>query len=163
MDEAQLRDRFFDSAFAVLTPEQRNVLVDPSYRGRIALDLFSSGLVWQGKASRITFVDVDGLVAGLAQRLPAQIEVTLTDAQMDELRRLVAEWLREWPADALSAEADALSLAGMSDTRQVTAVAQREVALLERFGPTMGLDDAGVRRVRAFALVLVPLRVRSGL
>jgi hypothetical protein len=159
LDEAALRQRFFDEVESHLTAEQRAALGDPTVRGRVQLDLFSSGLVWTGRCAVLTFRDVDGLVAAFAERLVTSLHLALDEAAREDLRRLIAEWLRGWPVAALETPADPASLSGMVTVAYAMDCARRELALLEGLQSALSLDAKGVESLRSAQAVLLPARL----
>jgi RNA polymerase sigma-70 factor (ECF subfamily) len=157
-EEAQLRDRFYEAAFGVLQDEQRNALVNPDLKDRLQVDLFSSGLIWLGRANLLPFKSFDLLSAAVQQRILGTLQATLDDAQRTDLARLVDSWLHALPADMVERPADAYALQGSPTSAYVTACAAREVSLLQQVVPTLRLDAAAQEKLRSYTISWVLLR-----
>jgi hypothetical protein len=158
LDEAELRDRFYDETFALLTPEQQAALVNPALRGRVGVDLFSSGLTWQMRQMPLLFRDVDQLAELVVARIVASLGGDWTDVQKDDLARLVAEWLATWPRGTLETVADPYALAGMTPTLYVRESGRRQLAFLQSLGAALSFEPARLQALRAGGIVYVPLR-----
>jgi hypothetical protein len=161
-DEGELRDRFFSAAFGVLTPQQREALSGSKFRGRVAIDLFSSGLLWQIHTKPLPFDSVDDLVEKIVEELTSRIEIGWTDEQREELKRLVSTWVTQWPGDATSRVADAYSLAGMPLVSWVLECGRRQLPFLESLPVALGLTPAKAAKVREMSVAIVPLRKAAG-
>jgi hypothetical protein len=158
VEEAQLRDRFFESAFGLLSAEQRSALVSPDLRDRLQVDLFSSGLLWLGRAEIVKFRGFDALVAALESRLVQALDADLTETQRTDLKQLLQDWLRGWPASVLDTPADEYSLGGSPTAAYVTSCGARQISLLERITPALRLSGKSVEKVRGYQFAWVLLR-----
>jgi hypothetical protein len=156
IEEADLRDRFFADAFAILTEEQRAALGTPATRGRLSLDLFSSGLVWSLTASPVTFTSRDDLAADVEKAI-LDHQKPLASAK-ETVHAAVLEWANALPKDVLEAPADPLSAMRMMTVAQTTAAAKRQVALTQRLLDTVSLTEEGAKAVRGWTHVLVPVK-----
>jgi hypothetical protein len=156
IDEADLRDRFFAEAFALLTEEQVVALTPPPTRGRLGLDLFSSGLLWATTSTPLGFTTRDGLAADLERTL-LERQTGLASAK-DDVHAAVQEWAAALPKDVVEAAPDTLASIGMPTVVQTTAAAKRQLALVTRILGGGRLTDDAAKTLRESTLVLVPVR-----
>jgi RNA polymerase sigma factor (sigma-70 family) len=156
IEEADLRDRFFADAFGLLTDEQRAVLVNPASRGRLSLDLYSSGLLWATTAGPISFTTKDDLVADYEKTL-LQHQKDLAPAK-EAVHAAILEWANGLGKDVLEAPADTLSSMRFLTVAQTTAAAKRQAVLTQRLLDTAVLGEEGVKSLRTWTYVLVPVK-----
>lgn len=159
LDRAEVRDRFFDGVRAVLTAEQRAVLGPEEWRGRLQADLYSSGLIWATVAQSIPVTDRESCMSQFSAILGSQFGVPA--AATADFSALVADWARDLPNEVFSGELDPRDAVGLVPVAMVTDFARRQAALEDRVLERIKLDDAGVRKIRAFGYVLFPLRARA--
>ena len=91
-------------------------------------------------------------------RVARALEGKLTETQIADLKRLIEDWLREWPTSVLETPADAWSLGGSPTSAYVTLCAQRQLALLERVIPALNLEVKPAQKIRLIGLAWIPLR-----
>lgn len=65
IDEADLKQRFYDGVVALLEQDQRDVIVSPLTYNRVRLDFYSPGLMLQGSAAPLHLTTRDDLRAEL--------------------------------------------------------------------------------------------------
>jgi RNA polymerase sigma factor (sigma-70 family) len=158
LDEADARQRFYDEAFEVLTPAQRDTLRPEATRGLLQGDLFSSGLVWAQYAQALPFTDDETLVASMEQKVVVGFGVP--DDRRASARGLVREWADAFPPEALAADPGPLSALGSLSLAQVRRAAENQLAL-QRSLERSGLDDGSVKKIRAYEVVHVPYRPKA--
>ena len=156
IDQADVRDRFFDGVRALLSPEQLPVLGAPQWRGRLQADVYSSGLIWATVAQGIPSNDREGFVAQFSGIYAGQFGVPA--ASMTEFTSVVSEWAREIPDDFFRATPDPRDALGLVPVAQVADFARRQATLADRTIERMKLDDAALTKIRAFGFVIFPIR-----
>src|SRR5262249_11757999 len=144
LDDAQARDRFFAAAFALLSPEQSEALVPAAARGRMRIDLFSSGLSWQ--AGPTEFSDKEFLGRSVST-VTAQ-GLALGESRDRAIHDAVVEWADALPREVFDVPGDALSRKGFLPIALVEDMARRELAMLRRIVDLARLDEAGAASVR---------------
>lgn len=154
VEEARSKDRFFDAAFALLTEEQASALRPEAAAGRIGIDLYSSGLVWQGVGQPIMHLDPATVPELVTSRLVRQFSLT------DEagVRDVVEQWVSEIPVAVVDYVPDALDQANMPRTAFFTDWAERTVDLLERVRQRGLVPDSSADTVREWPHPLIVLR-----
>jgi len=161
IDEADLRRRFFDAAFAVLAQEQRDVLTPPPLKGLVGFDLYSDGLIWMTVMKPLPFKerDADALVTGASGALNAALKIP--HEQQDAARAVIAKWARDLPAALVAAPAD-----GVFDQERpvqpVRDAAKQTVVLLQRLVADLKLEGDQADAARKWRLVLFPAASKSG-
>ncbi len=96
--ETELKQRFYESADALLTTEQRDILRPATLRGRLGVDLFSSGVIWHPLSRGVNFEKREDLASRMAAILLAQWEVPV------EQRDVAEEAARTWANGFTDAE-----------------------------------------------------------
>jgi hypothetical protein len=155
-EEAEVRQRFLDAVFAFLTEEQRDALSPAAVRGRVQLDVFSSGLVWTAHVVPLVFHDRPAIEAQVDFRLKGLLG--LSDDQRTALAPTVRAWVAELPAAWTDSPADPLSQHGLIDAWRAIESAKRQVVLLTRVVDALRLDDAGARKARDAKPLWAPVR-----
>jgi hypothetical protein len=156
LEEADARDRFFEAAFAVLSPAQHDLLRPAATRGRLQGDLFSSGIVWSQYARPMTFSDRATLVALMEQTVVTTFAIP--ESRRADARAAVEAWADGWPPEVLGEPADALSRDFMMmRAERVREAAARQLALQRRLIENLGLDEASAKKIRDHDRVHVPL------
>jgi hypothetical protein len=160
LDDALLRDEFYERAFAVLSAEQREALQPAATKGRLGVDLFSSALLWQTRCQVLPFTTRETLAADMERRMFEAM--ALPETARPAVHDAVAEWAAAWPRETIEAPADPISLRGMVPGDSILEAARREIALLQRLTDLGRFDDVTTGRIRAIDFVLVPVRAASG-
>ncbi|MDF1699902.1 MAG: hypothetical protein P1V36_01905, partial [Planctomycetota bacterium] len=80
IDEGDLKDRFYADVDALLTQAQVEVLHPPAVKGRLGVDIFSSGVIWHTLGKMIRFEDREDLAPRLARALMAEYKFTESEA-----------------------------------------------------------------------------------
>jgi RNA polymerase sigma-70 factor (ECF subfamily) len=155
IDEADLRRRFFDAAFAALTQDQRDALTPPAVKGQLGFDLYSDGLLWMTVLRPLSFKekDVDALTTAAAGVLNTALKIPRE--QQDAARGVIAKWAHDLPASLVAAPQDA----GEDGDRRVEPVreaARQTVALLQRLVQDLKLEGAQADSARKWPAVLLP-------
>ncbi len=156
-DEAQEKGAFFEAALGVLRADQRTALVPEAARGRVALDLFSEGLVWVGRAQPLRFRDP----AHLTELVEAQFIAHVDPAARDAAHRVVADWVAALPSAVTEREPDALEQNGILVASHVTTCALHVAQLVETLLRDVAVGDEAAQRLRAVGGTVVPL-LQSG-
>jgi hypothetical protein len=157
IDQADVRDRFYEGMRALLTPDQLPALGVDEYRGRLQADLYSSGLLWATVAQAIPATDRVQLIASFTPMFARTFGIP--DASAADFGKLVEDWARETPDEFFAAEPDPKDAKGLLRVGYVTQVAKRQAALEEKAIDRLRLDDATIAKIRAVGIVLVPNRV----
>lgn len=154
IDEAELRDRFMADVDALLTAVQREILHPEAGRGRLQLDLFSSGIIWATIGDGVRYGTRDELVEGLAQGAMRDLGLT------GEERTAVVEAAREWGAsfspEYIETKPDALSRSGFLPVEHVKTAARMQLAFYKSVSDRLGSEH--VAKLRAETRVLIPFR-----
>jgi hypothetical protein len=155
IDEADLRRRFFDAAFAALAEDQRDALTPPAVKGQLGFDLYSDGLLWMTVLRPLSFKekDVDALVTAAAGVLNTALKIPRE--QQDTARGVIAKWARDLPASLVAAPEGA----GADRDRSVEPIregAKQTVALLQRLVLDLKLEGAQADAARKWPVVLQP-------
>ena len=156
IEEADLRDRFFDAALGLLTEEQRAALGSPAVRGRLSLDLYSSGLLWATTAGPLLFSTKEDLAADFEKTI-LTYQTGLAPSK-DAVHAAVTEWVGSLGKDVLEAAPDPLSTMRFLTVAQTTAAAKRQVALIQRLLDTAATSDEASKALRDWTYVVVPVK-----
>jgi len=154
IDQADVRDRFYEGVRALLSAEQRPALGAEEWRGRLQADLYSSGLLWATVAQAIPTTDRAQQIATFTPIFARSFGIP--DASAADFGKLVEEWARETPDEFYAAELDPRDAKGLLRVSYVMEVARRQAALEEKVIDRMRLDDAAIAKVRAFGMLVVP-------
>jgi len=155
LDEAELKDRFYESAFAVLTAEQRDALSPPATRGLVSFDLFCSGLMLAQFLSPVPAKDREALIAGLEPKVASRLSVPAE--RRAELHALVADWVASLPDEWFSEEPRTVFGQPLIAAAYVEEVGRRELVFLRSAVSTLALPEAAVEKARKAASILLPL------
>ncbi len=156
LEEVELKDRFFDAAFALLRPDQAEALTPSEVRHRIHGDIFSGALVWAGRAGATTYADD----ADLATKAVAHVRgrLRLAEAQTPHVRAAVDGWIASIPESVRSLPMDGLTKLNLIPNDHVCAWARQNLALFQAVERAVTLDDAGRERLRTVGSVAVMYR-----
>jgi RNA polymerase sigma factor (sigma-70 family) len=154
LDEADLRDAFFDAAFAVLAPEQRAALKPEATKGLVGLDLFSAGLVWQQHLAPVTAPDKAGVLAVLRTQVATQLGIP--EDKREGLTPLLAEWVEAVPAAWLEGEMGMMGIGIKAE--EIEALARVQLSILRRIADNPAFGDAAAGKARRIGAVLMPVR-----
>ncbi len=155
LDEAALKDQFFEGASAILTPEQRDLLWPAATRGLVGWDLFSSGLLLAQLIHPLVVKDRDAFASQIGQQL-----VTRSKAG-PERKEAIQAAAAAWAADLPDAwfEKDTETLGGMQPILPVAFVEElgrRQLPLLQRVAGDLGLPEDASKAVRGLPIVFFP-------
>lgn len=161
IDEADLRRRFFDAAFAALTPEQRDTLTPPSTKGAIGFDLYSDGLIWATvqRPMRFKEKEEDALVTQVTAAASGALKIPRE--QQEAVRTVVSRWAGELPAVLVNAS-DAKGGAFNQRVETVREAARQTLALFERLVADLKLEGAQAEAARRWPVVFVPMPTSEG-
>lgn len=155
-ESATLKDRFFEEAFGLLTPEQVEILNPSVTRDRIRLTVFSSAHLYSLRTRVIPFTRESEIEAPLFGGVA--YELRLTEAERARAKPVYDAWFAELPRELLDEEADALDLLGHVKAQRITAWAAREADLLTRILAEVPLEGDRLVRARSLGVVGVPIR-----
>jgi RNA polymerase sigma factor (sigma-70 family) len=160
LEEATLKDQFFEAAGALLNPEQREVLWPQATRGLLGFDLFSSGIMLAQVALPVTAKDREAYAAALENGMVERFKIPAE--RREALRGLIAQWAADLPEAWFEAETESLS--GMQPLLKkdlVLDVGRRLLGLVQRVTAELGLDEPIAKHIRQSPVILVPW-VRKG-
>ncbi|MHC4861323.1 MAG: RasGAP domain-containing protein, partial [Planctomycetota bacterium] len=155
-EEAELKGRFFDDSFVKLTAEQVTILSPETSRGRVRMDLFSSGLLYAALVRPIPFTDDDVLLDAYVRGAAGQFK--LSAEEQTRAREVIADWLSDVPPDLMELETNALDLEGLVHVDRVNAWARQTLSLLKSLVAEFGEDEARRESARRNQVVVVPLK-----
>ena len=101
IDEADLKQRFYDDVDGLLTQEQVAVLHPPGVKGRLGVDIFSSGIIWHTLAKSVRFETREDLATRMAAGLAS--EFGIADADMDIAKDAARAWANSFSDEDLAA------------------------------------------------------------
>jgi hypothetical protein len=156
IDEAALKDRLFADVDRLVDDQQREVLHPAAIRGRLALDLFSSGVIWLTLAQPLPFKTREDLARTLTNQATRHFD--LGAEHHDALEQAVSTWVAGFTDEYLGAELDPLDRQGRFRIERVVVAARRQLAFFERFADQLRPDDPLVARLRAETTFLIPMR-----
>lgn len=160
LDEAEMKDRFFEQAFALMTPDQAEALHPTATRGLTSADLYSSGLMLAQRAGPVRAKDRDDFVARLEPMLAERLGVP-ADRRAD-FGEAVRQWGADLPEEIFAQDTELLL--GQQPLFRVALVEdmmRREIVLLRRIADEMGMPEEVSKAARGFEAALVPL-VKKG-
>lgn len=155
LDEAALKDQFFEGASAILTPEQRDLLWPAATRGLVGWDLFSSGLLLAQLIRPLVVKDRDAFAADVGKQLAAVAKAG--PDRKEAVHAAAAAWAAELPEAWF--EKDTETLSGMQPIMAVAFVEElgkREVPLLQKVAGDLGLPEESAKAVRGLPVVFFP-------
>ncbi|GEM_PF-6914346 len=153
LKEVELKDRFLEETEAMLSADQRRILHPESLRGRIGMDLFSSGLVLAQYLRPVPVRNPGQLADSLRSSLAGSLE--LSGPARAKVDRLVREF-----ADSLPEEIWKGGPKGKAPLRKawVQAVARRQLGLMKRILREVPMADADRRQLRSSMRIFLPIR-----
>jgi hypothetical protein len=150
LDEADLKDRFFDQAFALFTAEQREAVSPAATRGVMGIDLFSSGLLLQMHAQPMPSMNLDGYLGQVESVLLHRAE--FPEERKAELKAAIKAWSADLPAEWFAGETEP-----MFKVAFVEEVGRRTVTLLRKVAEEMSVPDVCAKKLHEAAVVLLPM------
>jgi hypothetical protein len=155
LGETALKDRFYQEARQILTPEQERALF-PSRLAGTPGNLFDTGLVWAPLAKSVAVRDRADLAAKMAEAVTRQ--AGLGDDLAPRVREAVETWARALPEDAIAAP-DPLAGTGLGKIGPVRDAAARQLALLREISRSLPLTAAQKQKLRKLGPVYLPRRI----
>ena len=155
VEEAALKEQFFDAAAALFSPEQREILWPASTKGLVAFDIYSSGLMLITVMQPVQVKDRDAYAAALVKGISDRSKVPAENLQA--LQGVVTQWAADLPAAWF--EKDTETLAGMQPmimADQVIEVGRRLIGLVQKVSSDIGLDEATANAMRKSPVIVVP-------
>jgi hypothetical protein len=153
LDEASLREDFFEAAFGILTESQGAALRPAATRGLLSLDLFSTGLLWQQHLVPVFAPDRAG--AGGVVKAQAATWLAIPEEKRAALDPFIAEWVAAVPDSLLAG--GGMGMAGVK-AADVEALARTQVALMRRIVESQSFGDAVAGKARDIGGVLLPIK-----
>ena len=156
IDETSIKDRFYAGVDALVSDEQREALHPESLRGRCSYDLFSSGLVWAQHVAPQRFADKEQLAAMLVAQVVQRYG--LGGDRKPVVEEVVAAWVAALPRELVEQVPDDLEAkTGALRVSRVEAAARAQQRAFERLLQRLPADDPAAPKLRAEAMVAVPL------
>jgi RNA polymerase sigma-70 factor (ECF subfamily) len=170
LDETALKDRFFAEVDAMLAPAQRDVLHPPELVGRVGVDLFSSGLVWQQVTKAIVFFDRSELGGALVKEMMTWDGLGAEERPV--LEAAARDWARGFADDYLAATDDPVThqsraevyggmLAGWMKVEHAAVAARHQVALHKALLERLPADSVAATRLRTSPRLAAPVKQRG--
>lgn len=160
-EEAELKDRFFADAHALLTAEQREAISPEETDGRLRLALFSTSILYAPR-TKVEHYRTEDQLAEIMLAASADI-LRIGEDDRDAARGVVKEWIAVMPEELKDWESNDLDIRGMVHTSRVTAWARQEHVLLTDLIVRLEiLDEARRARARGVEYVLVPVKLPAG-
>ncbi len=159
IDEAALKDRFYADVDRLVTSVQREILHPEAIRGRLTLDLFSSGIIWLTMAEATRYTDREDLVRQITRA--AMQHFTLADEHKDAVHEAARRWGGSFTQEYLDEEADALSQAGRVTVARVNVAARSQLVFYKTLLERLPADSELAKRVRNSTRIVLPLKRRN--
>lgn len=156
VEETDLKDRFFRDLGALLTDRQNAVLHPASARDRVAVDTFSSGVVWAQLRKHVPFRALEDLRASFVRE--TMTGLGLNDTARPALDQLAAEWAAGFPPGFLEEAPDSLAAQGMEKLDRVRTLASRQLQWMEAIPARVALTPEQRKALFNELTLLVPLR-----
>ncbi len=156
LEETALKSRFYAGVDALATDEQRKALHPDAVRGRVQLDLFSSGLVWAGHLAPQRYRKPEELKARLIQQVLMRYGVEAEHKPIVE--EAASEWLAAFPSGYLTEAPDTLSAKGHIMVARVRTAAEVQLAFFRRLVERLPADAPAAAKIRAEDSVAVPFK-----
>lgn len=166
IEETALKDRFYAEVDGMLTEAQRNVLHPKEIRGRMGVDIFSSGVIWYVVSKPVSFTTRKDLAETL---LKQTVSMPGYDEQHADIYQDAAhEWANSFSDEFLAASDDPLArkssamnaglIAGWATVTQAHAAAEAQLALNRRLIERLPPDAKLVPMLRDSPRVFIPLK-----
>ncbi|MCU0727041.1 MAG: hypothetical protein MUE73_14825 [Planctomycetes bacterium] len=156
LEEADLKDRFYADVDRLVTDEQREALHPAAMRGRLQVDLFSSGILWATVARPIFYSDRAGLETAFLQS--AKQSLPFSEEEAPILGQLAAGWAASLPEEYVAEPADPLSQQMMIPVSRVRTAAKAQLSAMEDALGRLPPGSKAVEEMREANVVMVPLR-----
>ena len=164
--ENALKDRFWAEVDALLTEAQRNVLHPEPLRGRLGVDVFSSGVLWNPLAQPVWFEGREDLATSMAAALAKHFALGADAHPM--LQDLSTHWAQGFSNEYLRAADDPLARASMKlsggltagwlETDQARIAARHQLALFRALLQQLPADSPAVAKIRGAHRVAIPVK-----
>lgn len=162
--EVRLKDRFYAEIDALVTHEQREALHPEAIRGRVGIDLFSSGLVLSTTGMSVRFGTRPELVERLVQEAASHFRIKAGEPEAALFSRAAADWVQSLPEAWLMEPLDAMAR-GSQDlpgsvgmpTRRMLEAAERTLDLYRRLLDQLAADSPLAVRLRGESAFVVPV------
>ena len=155
IDESRLKDSFFSEVDALLTEEQRNVLHPPTIRDWVGLDVFSSGVFWQGKVIAVVAASDAVLGAQITEQVAKHFGMNEEDKSVLEQR--VSGWVGRLPEDAILRSTEGLQ--GSIPMKHLRALWAPCLALYADLVRSLPADSPALKKVNTTTSVVLPIVV----
>jgi RNA polymerase sigma factor (sigma-70 family) len=155
IDEAELRDSFFDAAFAALTQEQRDALRPESSKGYLGLDLFSSGLLWQQHLLPVFAPDKAGAIRAVQAQAVSFLGVP--EERRTDLAPFIQDWIDAVPTTWLDGT-EKLFGQVLHKTSHIEQCARAQLAVMRRIAENPVFGDGVAAKARKVGAVVFPVK-----
>lgn len=167
IEEAELKERFYVSADALLTTEQRDILHPETLRGRLGVDLFSSGVIWHPLTRAVKFAKREDLASRMAAILGAQWEIPAE--QQDVVEDAASVWANGFTEAELKLADDEVLrdsgkvsggvAAGWAKLDLARAAARQMLAMQRSLLERLPVGSAAAKRIRGRSpLIALPVK-----
>jgi hypothetical protein len=154
VDEADLKQWFYDEMFKVTTAEQRAAAVPPELQGLIGLDLYSPGLMLQGSIAPLRAMDLPAMKGFLKDSVA---EATgIARETLDGADYIFDDWLNSLQLQPMTQ----LEL-GVWRTLPVLKAGKAQLAGLHALDDSVVTDEEVRKKLRFVQTIVVPQLVKQ--
>jgi len=150
LDEADLKDRFFEQVLALLTPEQREAVSPSAGRGLVGMDLYSSGLMLQLHGNPLPAKDLDGYLLQVERVIIHRSE--FPEDRKADLKAAIKAWSADLPAEWFAQDTEPLLKVTF-----VEDVGRRQLVLMRKIAEEMSVPEACSKKIREAGAFLIPM------
>jgi RNA polymerase sigma-70 factor (ECF subfamily) len=151
-DESDLRDGFFDAAFAILSEPQREALRPEANRGSLGRDLFSSGLLWMQFLRPVQAADKAAAATTLLSQVSGQLGIP--EDKKAEFAPLAGEWVEAVPPEWIE-KTERFFGQPVLTTAYVKACAKVQLAQMKRIVENPASGEGAMAKARKFGGVII--------
>ena len=166
LEECDLKDRMYAEVDNLLTEQQRTLLHPEPVRGRLGVDIFSSGVIYYTLGKPVDFSTREDLAEGLVSKYLAKAH--LSETEVAALRIAAKEWADGFSEATLRAGGEKLirdsraqsggMLAGWMKTTTAREAAVRQLELNRVLYDLVQGDAEKMAAVRGDATIYIPLQ-----
>lgn len=151
VDEAGLKQWFYEEMFKVTTQQQKAIAVPPAIEGMIGLDLYSPGLMLQGSLNPLRANDMPSLRSSLKDNVSEALGIDR--ANLDTNEYVFDDWL-----NALSAQLQPQPLSQANQFKTLDAIQAGKAQLVAMHALEDGFvsDEDTKKKIRATQTIVLP-------
>ncbi|MEZ5992818.1 MAG: hypothetical protein R3E76_10750 [Planctomycetota bacterium] len=151
VDEADLKQWFYEEMFKVTTQQQKTIAVPPAIEGMIGLDLYSPGLMLQGSLNPLRANDLPSLKTSLKDNVSEALGIDR--ANLDTNEYVFDDWL-----NALSTQLQPQPLSQANQFKTLDAIRAGKAQLVAMHALEDGFvsDEATKKKIRATQTIVLP-------